>query len=127
MEKVLNILLIDDNAVDRMSISRRLRQSGYEYKLFETGSPVEGLEIARDQNIDCVFLDFHMPELDGPNWVTQARPSLAGNTKIIVMTNMPEEHVQAKFKGIKVDGVFQKSSLVKPTAMQEILQFLFGI
>jgi len=57
------LLVIDDNKVNRILLSRSLEQQGHEVETAENGK--EGLEKLRAQPFDLVLLDIEMPEMDG--------------------------------------------------------------
>jgi two-component system response regulator AtoC len=57
-----SILVVDDEALLRMSLRARLAQEGYE--LFEAGTAGEALEQLASEP-DLVLLDFHRPDGDG--------------------------------------------------------------
>jgi CheY-like chemotaxis protein len=58
------ILCIDDNQLLLRLYKELLADKGYKAVL-ASGGP-EGLEILKRRAIDCVILDYHMPEMDGP-------------------------------------------------------------
>lgn len=58
-----SILVIDDDAVVRSMLARRLEQSGHDVSTAKNGR--EGLEAVRAEAFDVVLLDVLMPELDG--------------------------------------------------------------
>lgn len=58
-----HILLIDDDALLRDSLSFSLEQSGYRVSLAATAE--EGLDIARRDSPDLVLLDIALPGMDG--------------------------------------------------------------
>ena len=57
------ILVVDDNRINRMKLSRALVQQGHEVAEAENGR--EALEKLRDDVFDLVLLDILMPEVDG--------------------------------------------------------------
>ena len=57
------ILVVDDNALNRDMLSRRLERRGYAVKVAEDGE--QALAIVRNEPIDLVLLDWMMPGLSG--------------------------------------------------------------
>lgn len=63
---LIRVLLVEDDAVDRMACRRALsRNPDYEFLLSEADSGREGLQLAHEQKPDCVLLDYHLPDLNG--------------------------------------------------------------
>lgn len=58
-----DILVVDDNRLNRMKLSRSLEQQGHQVVLAENGQ--EALDILANQSFDVVLLDIIMPEMDG--------------------------------------------------------------
>ena len=67
----LRILLIDDDAAERLSVTARLEESGY--SVTAAGSGSEGLAILHDGHFDAVVLDLVMPGLSGLEVLRAAR------------------------------------------------------
>ncbi|MEO7026970.1 MAG: response regulator, partial [Caulobacteraceae bacterium] len=59
-----NILLIDDDEVDRTSVRRALNASSLTHELTETGDGASGLAAAQARAFDCVLLDYRLPDVD---------------------------------------------------------------
>jgi serine phosphatase RsbU (regulator of sigma subunit) len=57
------ILVVDDNAMNRDMLARRLTRHGYTVDMAENGR--QALERARSEKYDLMLLDVMMPELDG--------------------------------------------------------------
>jgi len=57
------LLVIDDNKVNRIVLSRSLQQQGHVVETAENGA--EGLNKIRTQSFDLVLLDIEMPIMDG--------------------------------------------------------------
>ena len=79
-ERMPTILVVDDEALIRMSISDFLQECGF--NVLEASNAAEALEmIQSDQSVlDLVFSDVRMPgELDGfglSKWIRENRPDL---------------------------------------------------
>jgi PAS domain S-box-containing protein len=82
----LRILVAEDNAVNRLLISTRLRRSGHQVVLVEDG--VQAVQAVRDGAFDLVLMDMQMPELDGAGATRQIRqmPGAQGRVPIVALT-----------------------------------------
>ncbi len=74
----INILLVDDNAINLKVASRMLLRMGYEVDQAENG--LQAVEAQTRTGYDLIFMDIQMPEMDG---VTA--------TKTIIKNFSPEE------------------------------------
>ena len=61
--KDYNILVIDDEAVQRDVLTGYLKKKGY--NIYSASSGKEGIEIAKDNSVDIILSDFKMPDLNG--------------------------------------------------------------
>lgn len=62
-ERVGRVLVVDDDRVNRMLLTRSLEREGHDVRCAENG--VEALQLLHDHPCDVVLLDIIMPELDG--------------------------------------------------------------
>jgi len=67
----ISILIVDDNAVNRMVLEQLLSRWKADYKSAENGEIA--LEIFRESKIDIVLLDLHMPIMNGFETVQEIR------------------------------------------------------
>ena len=58
-----NLLVVDDNRVNRLLLGRLLEQLGHTVTFAENGRGA--LEALRQRRVDLVLLDIEMPEMDG--------------------------------------------------------------
>jgi DNA-binding response OmpR family regulator len=63
MKESITVLVIDDDAMIRSLLQNALASKGF--KVFTAGSGLDGLDIAKAQEIDIILLDWMMPEMDG--------------------------------------------------------------
>ncbi|WP_439952027.1 response regulator [Flavobacterium psychrotrophum] len=64
---MLNILLIEDDAIEVMKFNRVLKSMELNHKVIEAGNGEEALHILKDKNIipDIIILDLNMPKING--------------------------------------------------------------
>ena len=63
---LIRVLLVEDDAVDRMACRRALaREPGLRIFAFRSRIRPGGLQLAHEQKPDCVLLDYHLPDLNG--------------------------------------------------------------
>jgi len=75
----IRVLVVEDDLVDRMACRRALAQNpDYEFILSEAETGREGLQLAHAQKPDCVLLDYHLPDLNGLEFLAELRNDLGG-------------------------------------------------
>lgn len=71
----MKILLIDDDKTLRTIITSVTQEAGH--LCIATASPLEGVELAEDPEIDLVLMDVEMPDIDGYEATRRIREKLA--------------------------------------------------
>ncbi|MGF6920641.1 response regulator [Paraburkholderia sp. 40] len=62
----IRILLVEDDMVERMACRRAFaRDPTCDFVLFEAQTGREGLQLVDAQRPDCILLDYHLPDLNG--------------------------------------------------------------
>src|SRR5688572_27011479 len=83
------LLVVDDNEMNRDILSRRLERQGFEIALAEDGE--QALQMIRANRYDLVFLDIMMPKLNGYQVLEQVKTDAAmRETPIIVISALSE-------------------------------------
>jgi len=67
MPRQLNILLIEDDAIEVMKFNRVLKSMELSHKIVEANNGEEALDILKDREIipDIIVLDLNMPKING--------------------------------------------------------------
>lgn len=80
-----NILIIDDDEVDRESIRRHLKKTP-NATIHETDMGTEAIEMIANNNYQCIFLDYLLPDMDGIKVLKSIRdPKTDMTTSPVVM------------------------------------------
>lgn len=91
----LNILIVDDDIVDREHIKRTLNKTNTDCHFVETESVDEGLAAFAKQKFDVVLLDYRMPKRDGIELLLELRGAPSDLSVAIVMLSNSEESALA--------------------------------
>ena len=116
------ILLAEDNATNRMVVTRILKK--HEAKTVEAVNGVEALSILEMQAFDLLLTDIFMPEMGGKELVRLLRKGGSVNAKIpvIALTAMGDMHEAEDLKSYGVDQVvlkpFNTRNLINAVAVQ---------
>jgi DNA-binding NarL/FixJ family response regulator len=107
VEQTARILLLDDHALFRESVSRLLSaEPGFEV-VAHCGTVAEALQVLRRKSIDLVLLDFDLGEHDGRDFLRMAREQ-GFQGKILVVTAGVEPGAVSELIRSGVSGVFHK-------------------
>ena len=70
----IRILVVEDDLVDRMACRRALAQDlDDEFVLSEAETGRDGLQLAHAQKPDCILLDYHLPDMNGLEFLAELR------------------------------------------------------
>jgi len=103
----LRCLVIDDKPLAIDVLADYASKVPFLELVSTTTNPIEGLNIVREQNIDLVFLDIQMPELNGLQFI-----KIAGKQCKIVLTTAYADYALDGFEHDVVDY------LLKPIAFE---------
>lgn len=92
MEQALKILIIDDDEVDRLLITRALKGTSLSYSITEKVDAASGINHLVQNNYDCVFLDYLLPGTDGLTFLKQVR-AMDIKTPVVIVTSQGDEKI----------------------------------
>jgi CheY-like chemotaxis protein len=113
VEKMLNILLVEDDQVDVMNVKRAFDRNRISNPLFVAGDGVEGLEMLRSGNIPderrLVLLDLNMPRMNGIEFLRELRADKDLHlTPVVVLTTSDDERDKIDAYNLNVAGYLLK-------------------
>lgn len=96
MSKSLNILLIEDDEVDRMTIRHVLAKANLNANIHEVTNCKDGVEKIKNGDIDCALVDFKLPDAMGIEVIERLREADGKGTPLIFLTGMGSEMLAAE-------------------------------
>jgi CheY-like chemotaxis protein len=123
----LNILLVEDDEVDVMTVKRAFRQNHITNPLFVAHDGVEALEKLRGEEIPkgrrIVLLDLNMPRMNGIEFLQEVRkdPELTA-TPVIVLTTSNDDQDKVRAYNLNVAGY-----LVKPVTFANFCELMVAL
>ena len=92
MNDPLNILIVDDDRVDRTIIRRQLAKGVAGAAVHEAATTADALRILGETVIDCLLLDYRLPDQDGLEFYDELKTSIAAPPPaVIILTGQGSE------------------------------------
>lgn len=117
-EKIINILLVEDDEVDVMNVKRAFKKYKITNPLYIAGNGIEALEMLRSQNGQSpqvpyirrlILLDLNMPKMNGLEFLHEVRKdSELKRTPVIVLTTSDEDRDRIEAYNLNVAGYILK-------------------
>ena len=112
-ERVLNILLVEDDEVDVMNVRRAFERNNVSNPLFVAGNGLEALEMLRGNELPkerrLILLDLNMPKMNGIEFLEALRadPELA-SLPVVVLTTSNDDQDKIDAYNFNVAGYLLK-------------------
>lgn len=127
MDRLTNILLVEDDDIDVMNIRRAFEKANLRNPLFHAGDGLVALEMLRGDALPrdrrLVLLDLNMPRMSGIEFLAELRadPELR-STSVVVLTTSDAERDRVEVYNFHVAGYLLKP--VRFVAFVEIMSTL---
>jgi CheY-like chemotaxis protein len=116
MEKVINILMVEDDSLDVMDAQRTLDRMGVLYIMQVKKNGEEALAYldlsAKDNSVarpDIILLDLNMPKMNGVEFLQHLRQDdRFKDLKVFVITTSEEKEDRERTKGLGISGYIVK-------------------
>ncbi|MBE2253983.1 MAG: response regulator [Myxococcus sp.] len=118
----LTVLIVDDNAVNRMVAETLLKHAGYVVKTATNGR--QALDTVTAEHVDAVLMDCHMPVMDGFEATEQIRrlDSPRARVPIIAVTASASAEDREACQRAGMNGF-----LAKPATLDAMLEAIAGV
>ena len=126
-DRMLNILLVEDDEVDVMTVKRAFAKNNITNPLFVAQNGIEAIELLRKENIPArrrlILLDVNMPRMNGIEFLRELRadPALQ-QACVVMMTTSNEERDRIEAFKLNVAGY-----LLKPVTFQQFAEVMSTI
>ncbi len=117
-ERVINILLVEDDEVDVMNVKRAFKKYKITNPLYVAGNGIEGLAMLRSQDNQqpkvpesrrLILLDLNMPKMNGLEFLQALRQDESlKRTPVIVLTTSDEDKDRIEAYNLNVAGYILK-------------------
>lgn len=120
----LKVLIVDDSKSSRGFIRRVLESVGV-HECFEAGNGVDGLAILQEQMVDLIITDYHMPQMDGRDFIEHVRhEGWQREVPILMVTSEADQGRLAAVEDAGVSGIFDKP--FDPASVKAMLAQIFS-
>lgn len=117
-DRVINILLVEDDEVDVMNVKRAFKRANITNPLFTAANGVEALEMLRGTDTEpskipqdrrLILLDLNMPRMGGIEFLHELRadPELKA-TPVVVLTTSNQDQDRVEAYNLNVAGYLLK-------------------
>ena len=96
MKDCLDILVIDDDEVDRMNVQHLLDKEGVKAVVHEASDCKSGIEKMKSREIDCVLIDYRLPDANGVEVLEKLTEVNRNNVPLILLAGMGGELLVAE-------------------------------
>lgn len=126
-DRVVNILLVEDDQVDVMNVRRAFERNRITNPLFVAENGIEALEMLRSDRVPrprrLVLLDLNMPRMNGIEFLRELRsdPDLA-LTPVVVLTTSDAEQDKVNAYDLNVAGY-----LLKPVTFASFVELMAAL
>ncbi|MGF1568000.1 MAG: response regulator [Nodosilinea sp.] len=117
-DRIVNVLLVDDDEVDVMNVQRAFKRNNISNPLYVAGNGLEALEMLRGNGSQStmlpdrrriVLLDINMPKMNGIEFLHELRrDEHLRSTPVVVLTTSDEDQDRIEAYRLNVAGYILK-------------------
>lgn len=93
MNAAARLLLVDDDELDRLSITRALRGGDTPFEVSQCASAGEALRLAAERDFDAILLDYRLPDQDGIDVLRALRAEKFGGVAVVMLSRHEDEAI----------------------------------
>lgn len=129
VEKMLNILLVDDDEVDVMNVQRAFKKNNITNPLFVAHDGIEALQILRNgspvfpSQRRLILLDLNMPKMGGIEFLRELRADASlRHIPVVVLTTSNEDNDKVEAYHLNVAGY-----ILKPVTFSKFVESMVAL
>lgn len=114
-QRALNVLIVEDDLIDRRAVMRALNGTHLEVSITEACTLDEAEQLLADHRYDCALLDMHLPGGQGTSLL-----GLLGNTPGVILTGERDDRNASEALKLGADDYLLKSDISPHTLVRAI-------
>lgn len=118
----MNLLLVDDDRLDRMTTIRALSHSETPIEVIEAVSAEEGLFYASQHEFDIILLDYQLPTMNGLELLNEIRNSTSSKSAIAMLSHCEDEKLALSCIEAGAQDFITKNEVNTSRLMRSIMQ-----
>ncbi len=107
----INLLIVDDDAVDREQIRRMISRSNIQAKISEASSIESSMSYLEHGEFDCVIVDYRLGIGSGLTLLDNIRKSVNNHCAVIMVTGLGDEKIAAEAMRLGASDYLLKNQL----------------
>ena len=114
--RLVEVLVVDDDEVDRLAVRRALRRISFRVNLSEAADGIEALDYILSKSYDCILLDYHLPDMNGLEILRRIREKQV-RRPVVMLTGQGDEQL-----AVEIMKMGATDYLVKGRISSELLE-----
>ena len=107
----INLLIVDDDAIDREQIRRMISRSNIQAKISEASSIESSMSYLEHGEFDCVIVDYRLGIGSGLTLLDNIRKSVNNHCAVIMVTGLGDEKIAAEAMRLGASDYLLKNQL----------------
>lgn len=120
MDKIFKVLVIDDDAVDRMAVIRAFQGADFQTEILEAIDCASGIALAASHQFDCIFVDYRLPDGNGIELLQKLRQQ-GIRVPIISLTGQNDDRIAVDLMKAGASDYLSKSQ-ISPAQLRQVFQ-----
>jgi PAS domain S-box-containing protein len=119
MNEVIKILVVEDDAVDRMAIQRALKKAKIKVELVEATDCEGAIALIDQQEFECAFLDYRLPDGNALELIEQLR-EVGSKVPLVVLTGQGDEEIAVELMKAGASDYLPKNKVSPETLARSL-------
>lgn len=120
MDKIFKVLIVDDDAVDRMAVIRAFKGADFRTEVLEAIDCASGLALANTHQFDCLFIDYRLPDGNGIELIQKLRQQ-GICAPIVSLTGQNDDRVAVDLMKAGASDYLSKTQ-ISPAQLRQVFQ-----
>ncbi len=120
INKIFKVLVIDDDAVDRLTVIRAFKDADFRTEITEAIDCASGITLATSHQFDCIFIDYRLPDGNGIELLQKLRHQ-GIRIPIISLTGQNDDRIAVDLIKAGASDYLSKSQ-ISPAQIRQVFQ-----